>query len=462
MCVILHAKNKKHMKRDEVVQAMKANSSGFFMIAINKDRKNLIRTLKEDELLKFFDETVKDTDEVVMHARIPSYGPLNLDNVHGWEEDNIYFCHNMSIRAADGFRDMFPDWKNKTDSEFFFKKMFIPYYRGLGKDAYKDGKLHPDLDRFVKWMCGTTNKFCFIMPDGQVLRFGTWVTEPDRKEGNEIAFYASNTTYKVFKPAWSEKGGKKAASTAGFRRTDYDDADDYYGYGYGYDYDSYWNWKPAQPTTPVSPDAEGKTLRKYVSYQELAQCVLSHLVLQNITDTIDIDAKEDDVTNYARTLAPTVWTDDLWDVIEEGMIDCADITTDCSGMLLFLDLYSDVLADSIRKQCKVLTPITIKASMDKLHKEMRTLARAVNARLWFQAEAAEDFAVCYIMDDNDGMAQLLPEDLLQPRTMTYRDAINATDNLLILANLTDDEIQQFTTDAEEETEKSKKDKENGK
>lgn len=462
MCVILHAKNKKHMKRDEVVQAMKANSSGFFMIAINKDRKNLIRTLKEDELLKFFDETVKDTDEIVMHARIPSYGPLNLDNVHGWEEDSIYFCHNMSIRAADGFRDMFPDWKDKTDSEFFFKKMFIPYYRGLGKDAYKDGKLHPDLDRFVKWMCGTTNKFCFIMPDGQVLRFGTWVTEPDRKEGNEIAFYASNSTYKVFKPAWPETGGKKAVSTARFRRTDYDDADDYYGYGC--DYDGYWNWKPAQPTTSVSPDVEGKTLRKYVSYQELAQCVLSHLVLQNITDTIDIDVKEDDITNYARMLAPTVWTDDLWDVIEEGLVDCASASADCSGMFLFLDLYSDVLADSIRKQHKVLTPITIKAAMNKLHKEMRTLARAVNARLWFQAEAAEDFAVCYIMDDNDGMTQLRPEDLLQPKTTTYRDAIDATDNLLVLTSLSDTEIQQLlmAVEEEDESEKPKKDKENGK
>ena len=127
MCVIIHAKTKKHVNRSEIQEAMRNNNAGFYMALLRKQgtpKRESIRTMDQQELLKFFDEKVADTDEVVMHARIPSYGARGLENVHGWEVDGIQFCHNMSIHSIDGFRTQFTEWKDKTDSQFFFEKLF--------------------------------------------------------------------------------------------------------------------------------------------------------------------------------------------------------------------------------------------------------------------------------------------------------------------------------------------------
>lgn len=214
MCVIIHGLKKKHVRRVEVQTAMRNNGSGFFGVALKPDgTRDMIRTLSEDDFLKFFDEKVADDDGFVMHARIPSHGPKTLDNVHGWEEDGILFSHNMTLTDLKPMMTKLK-WGDKTDSEFFFRKVFMPYYRGLGPDAYKDGKFHPDLQAYVEHFCGSWNKFCFVMPDNNVIRIGPWVNEKDRLENGEIAFWASNSTYTV----------RGYSGYAGF-----DDEDDYYG-----------------------------------------------------------------------------------------------------------------------------------------------------------------------------------------------------------------------------------------
>lgn len=222
MCVILHGLKKKHLKREELIEAMRHNNDGFFLAALREGgARQTFRTLDEQAALKFFDEEIKDDDQVVIHARIPSAGGKNLANVHGWEEDGILFSHNMTLTDLKPMMTKL-SWGDRTDSEFFFRKIFIPYYRGLGKDAYKDGKFHPDLQCYVEHFCGSWNKFCFIMPDNKVIRIGPWVNEADRKEGDEIAFWASNTSYKV-----TTGGGVR-------RLSDYDDDDGWGMYGGGY------------------------------------------------------------------------------------------------------------------------------------------------------------------------------------------------------------------------------------
>ena len=195
MCVIIHGLKKKHVRRGEVQTAMRNNGAGFFGVALKSGgKREMIRTLSEDEFLKFFDEKVADDDGFVMHARIPSHGTKTLENVHGWEEDGILFSHNMTLTDLKPMMTKLA-WGDKTDSEFFFRKIFMPYYRGLGAEAYKGGKFHPDLQAYVEHFCGSYNKFCFVMPDNNVIRVGPWVNEKDRKEGDEIAFWASNSTY---------------------------------------------------------------------------------------------------------------------------------------------------------------------------------------------------------------------------------------------------------------------------
>ena len=203
MCVICAAAKKRHMKREEVLEAIRHNSAGFFGFTVHDGARRTIRTLDDKAFMKFFDEVVEDDDPWVMHARIPSRGEKSLDNVHGWEEDGIIFCHNMTISSIDGMmRDA--KWEN-TDSEFFFRHIFMPFYRGCGEKAYEDGKFCQDLDNIVRYFCGTMNKFMFIMPDNRLVTYGGWVTEKDRLEDGKPAFIASNASYKVYERTWPQR-----------------------------------------------------------------------------------------------------------------------------------------------------------------------------------------------------------------------------------------------------------------
>ena len=201
MCVICAAAKKRLMKREEVLEAIKHNSAGFFGFTLKNGKRETIRTLDDKEFLEFFDKKVGDDDLWVMHARIPSRGEKSIDNVHGWEEDGIIFCHNMTLSSLDGMMK-YANWE-KTDSEFFFRHVFMPFYRGCGEKAYEDGKFCPDLDNLVRHFCGSTNKFMFIMPDNRLVTYGEWVTEKDRvdKDGKPT-FIASNYSYKVYERTW--------------------------------------------------------------------------------------------------------------------------------------------------------------------------------------------------------------------------------------------------------------------
>lgn len=265
MCVILHALKKRHVTKDEILQAMKVNNAGFFGMALKPDgSRRSIRTLSEDDFVKFFDETDSE-DEFVMHARIPSRGLKTLDNVHGWEEDGVVFCHNMTLTELD---EVMKDEKwDGTDSEYFFRKVFMPFYRALGDDAYKDGRLAEPLDRLVRIAIQRCNKFLFVMPDGRVLRYGSWVCEQDRKENGEIAFWASNSSYKVYKRAWGAQ-----SFTA---------HEDDYGRD---DYESWWKWnhpdkdeKPAD--TPKKLVYDGVALMEIMGLAYLARTGLKAFVL---------------------------------------------------------------------------------------------------------------------------------------------------------------------------------------
>lgn len=205
MCVILHGLRKRHVRRAEVEEAMRANGAGFWMAALRPDgTRDSIRTLDAAEALKFFDDRVGDEDAFVMHARIPSRGDKCLANVHGWEENGVVFAHNMTFTSLDGaMRD--EKWDG-TDSEFFFRRVFMPAYRALGAGAYSGGRLHEYLDRLCRIFVGYSNKMLFLMPDNAVLRYGEWVEEKDRVEGGEVAFHASNTSYRPVVRSWPAFG----------------------------------------------------------------------------------------------------------------------------------------------------------------------------------------------------------------------------------------------------------------
>lgn len=447
MCVICVAAKKRHIKEAEVLQAMKANSAGFFMAALHPDgKRDTIRTLDQGEAVKFFEDKVGEDDAFVMHARIPSRGETNLANVHGWEYDGILYMHNMTISSIDDMMRR-ADWKG-TDSEFFFRKIFIPYYRELGEEAYKDGKLHPDLDNIVQHFCGTSNKFCFVMPDNKVLRYGNWMSEPDRKEGDEIAFWASNTSYKVFEPAWPEK------SRAGFARP--------YGGGYdSCDWDDYYEWRygddaPPKPEkgTGDSP-FDGKLLMSLSGEEGVCRLALTQFVLENVIESRGQYAEEENDTgarDALTSLMPKAFTRDTLDAVLDGMpwlSDNDDTYPPGECVTQFAEeaaaAYEEALCKAYAPLAKEPTRFVLESALEDVNEKVETMLRLLNVGLDFDTTDPERFAAAYVMTrsrDNPlpVMTKMNLSDVYYMDDLEYQSTEEAVRMMLIAINDSWDEL----------------------
>lgn len=318
MCVLIAAKRKKFVKRAEIVEAMRTNSSGFAMMAVRPDNsRDSIRTLSDKELLDFFDNKVKDDDAIAFHARIPSRGEKSLANVHGWMIEGVWTGHNMTISTLDEV--MREDKWNGTDSEYFFRNIFGPLYKGFGDAAFKDGKFHPYIDRIIRCFMGSSNKFLFVMPDGTFVRYGNWVSEPDRKENGEIAFWASNSTYKVYERSWPAASSGK--TTRG------------YGYGYGYDdeqdYLEYWQSKAARNSPKASSivDFDGTTLVDAAGILPVIRTGLKLHVLANAAkyrEAMTDDLPEGCDYGSTKAIAAACWMPVKFAVDDQNLADAAN------------------------------------------------------------------------------------------------------------------------------------------
>lgn len=470
MCVICMAAKKRHMHREEVQEAMRSNDAGFFMCALRPDgTRETIRTLDQKEALKFWDETVKDDDAFVMHARIPSRGPKTLENVHGWEEDGILFMHNMTITDID---DMMKRAKwSGTDSEFFFRKIFIPYYRGCGDEAYKDGKFCDDLNNLITHFVGYSNKFCFIMPDNTVIRYGSWVNEPDRKEGDKVAFWASNSSYKVF-PTRGKGGG--AANAAGFRSPYYDDLPGYYDSYYGYyGYYERQNKKRKQqpqqqqqpkvsyqqPTTPAAAAAapaavtkketafDGETLLNMAGVEELCRLAITHLVYENaiICRYIYSEAEaETEVEKVLRASFPAPFRD-TFDQVKDAFLSLAsydDLGLDSAAVKKYVRRFAlKVAAIYEEKLTKIKSPYAVfpsewalRMGLKETQDKIRILGRLMNVEMFFQG-MAEEVAVAYVMSKDGEQVEVCQiEDLIGLDELKVDAAPDAVQMLLSVIN----------------------------
>lgn len=299
MCIIAHTAKKKYMPRANVEQCMKANSAGFFMAELRQDgTRRTIRTMSQADALKFFDECSPDNG-FVMHARIPSCGETSLDNVHGWEQDGIIFMHNMTLRELDGM--MKEDGWKKTDSEYFFRHIFMPLFNVFGKDAYRDGKLNPYIDKLVKFFAGSTNRFLFIMPDNVVLKYGTsgWTKD----FGGNCEF--SNQSYRI--PSYTQTYQRPAPWN--------------YGSAFASDYDD-----DGFPNIDDYSDREydGDVFLKTIGAAGIVDLALHDLVIGNVADlarySVPSEATEgvkDAMTLAVGNIVPTAFSDDTREAAAE-------------------------------------------------------------------------------------------------------------------------------------------------
>lgn len=360
------------MNREEVLQAIKSNSAGFFGFTLEDGKRRTIRTLDSKEFMEFYD-SVKDDNVWIMHARIPSRGETNLENVHGWEEEGIIFTHNMTISAIDGMMKR-AEW-GKTDSEFFFRHIFMPFYRGCGKDAYKDGALHPDLDNLVRHFCGLNNKFLFIMPDNKVLTFGEWHKEETRQENGKCAFYASNLSYKVYKPAWPEKTEPPKAWPAP-KMHPYNYCDDWEG---------------------EDDEVLAKRIYDVVGAKKLCELALCDIVSTGLveaksaqTDGLDADDAKD-VKTILENVTPSIFDLDTLDVAVEGLKELADNPE--YTLEDFAKAYAEVLVNpmaTVGHGGFILKEFDIAEAIEGADRDWRIFSRVAMLKMDFTAKKPAD------------------------------------------------------------------------
>lgn len=231
MCIILtKPKGIKSPSWDSVVTSCDRNPDGF-AVAWYKDGMEcptIKRTLDKKEFLEYMKPITEDDNiSWIMHARIKSVGPITLDNCHCWRDEStgLIFCHNgtLSIQAHGGM----------TDSETFFRNLYIPAVNGGGNGAH-----------VVEAIIGSS-KFAFMKKDGSIVTYGNYVTDKDYPG---VQF--SNSTYKHIPAAKSTSkysyGGydyKGYKYNTAWNGSAYGYLD--YGYNYGYaddDADEDWYW----------------------------------------------------------------------------------------------------------------------------------------------------------------------------------------------------------------------------
>lgn len=233
MCIILtKPKGIKSPSWDSVVTSCDRNPDGF-SVAWYKDGMEcptIKRTLDKKEFLEYMKPITEDDNiSWILHARIKSVGPITLDNCHCWRDEStgLIFCHNgtLSITAHGGM----------TDSETFFRNLYIPAVNGGGNGAH-----------VVEAIIGSS-KFAFMKKDGSIVTYGKYVTDKDYPG---VQF--SNSTYKPI-PATKSTG---KYSYGGYSYTNYNYNTAWNNSSYDYDYDEedwYCNTKYGKDYESVEP-----------------------------------------------------------------------------------------------------------------------------------------------------------------------------------------------------------------
>lgn len=445
MCVLIAAKRKKFVKRAEIVEAMRTNSSGFAMMAVRPDNsRDSIRTLSDKELLDFFDNKVKDDDAIAFHARIPSRGEKSLANVHGWMIEGVWTGHNMTISTLDEV--MREDKWNGTDSEYFFRNIFGPLYKGFGDAAFKDGKFHPYIDRIIRCFMGSSNKFLFVLPDGTFVRYGSWVSEPDRKENGEIAFWASNTTYKVYERSWP------AASSAKTTRD--------YGYGYGYDdeqeYLDYWKNRTAlnSPSKASSAvDFDGTTLVDAAGVLPVIRTGLKLHVLANAAkyrEAMTDDLPEGCDPGSAKAIAAVCRMPVEFAVDDRDLADAANpcdylpengtvgslehFQAWAAGWAAALEEYIETVGAKVKTRYFHMPKVTLKSDLEDLEDRIDAALVSIDCCVDLTQDNLEDaftaFALSRSRKGRPTMAKAMLTDLITPDTSTEEEARAAVTTVL--------------------------------
>lgn len=165
MCIIcIKKKGIKFPSIQSVKNMCKQNPDGFSMVVQSGCRKpEIYKTLNEGKFIKRYKDIAQNYDpsctSLYIHARIKTHGTMRIENCHGWKENGLIFAHNGILSIAN--RD------DLTDSETFFRDIFIPAYE-LG--GWKLG------EKTINAIIGTS-KFVFMDDNGEIKHYGNYIED---------------------------------------------------------------------------------------------------------------------------------------------------------------------------------------------------------------------------------------------------------------------------------------------
>lgn len=204
MCIIAYG-IKKDIGNKRFQNCLTNNPDGFFLMGFKKGSKNekpeyFVRTLLRKEVVSLWHKIPQDYC-VLLHARIKTHGSISEKNVHGWNSNGWFFCHNGTL-SIQNKNDM-------TDSETFFRYIFLPSFKDF---EIKD--TNEPIDFMVNSIIGSS-KFVF-WKNGKMLFYGDFI-KPDK---NKFAYF-SNYTYESYSSYSCYKYGDSLdyEGLSGYRKT---------------------------------------------------------------------------------------------------------------------------------------------------------------------------------------------------------------------------------------------------
>ena len=186
MCIVI-AKEKgvKFPSIENIQNSCDNNPDGFAIAWATGGVLRNYRTMSKKLFIKKCKEVFKldyKQTACVIHARIATHGTVILENTHCWidEATAMAFAHNGVLSVSNR--------GNMTDSETFFRDIFLPIYSVYGWDRAE----------LAINACIGTSKFAFLMADGELRVFGNY---------NELkGVLYSNTSYLARTTYWGGYG----------------------------------------------------------------------------------------------------------------------------------------------------------------------------------------------------------------------------------------------------------------
>jgi len=170
MCVIIYKPIGVSLPSQELLQAAaQTNPDGCGMVSTNCTYKGL----SPNRLIKAV-QKCSEMEPILIHFRLATQGSIRRKNCHPFydAETKTFFMHNGIMLA--------PDYKDMTDSEWVFRKIFVPCIKKHGLHSQK-------MKEVIRWWANGSR--LAFMQNGNVATFGDFDSFYGLKLSNKRFLY---------------------------------------------------------------------------------------------------------------------------------------------------------------------------------------------------------------------------------------------------------------------------------